>query len=880
MDCIQEIVTRSGIDHDSARDLLEMVQKEKERLMAEGNIDSIDSQLQKYAQGLGENADEWALRKEKETARNIVRRIAIEERLAEDVQSGAAKNIVQAIEQYLIGSHKGFKNARASVAAKKSDLELRYIGKILAEIEMEKPHLIKVLKKGDNKFLEDVVAEMFVLDDPKLRGKASENPDAAFLAELMADVSNNARLRLNGAGADIRHLKGWVPQRHDIPRIMDRGKVEWKAFLLDNGLLDMERTFGKGASAKFYGETLDEIYENILFGGGVDPVHFDGKTMSGTANLADQLSRKHRKLHFKDAAAWIEYSKNFGAGNVFETIIGHLRQSATDITMLETFGTEPQAFLEQIINRQRGIIRASENLKDKEKSKLLKKLPENLHQANNRIQIAFQLVSGKAYQPANITFAKISANIRGIISMSKLGMAVMSSITDLGTAASRLRNQDVPLLDGYAGMVHGLFEGKLPKEKKEIAYLLGVGFDGVLGDINAYLTAPDQMVSGKIAHMQHVISKISGQSAWTDRMRTSFALMSSAHLAKRAALSYAEISDNLKHNLDLHGIGEAEWAMYQELNLRAADGKEYLVPEAVHDLPDELIDQYIDLEARKAELFLAQDAYSHENSIMLSSVGEDSNNNYFERYFDRLRSNARKELQDKLQRYFIEEADYGVIRPDERTRMYQTAGHKPGAVMGEVMRFMTYFKELPIAFTQRHLHRMWNGGPNGKTDVDGLAHIIASSMVLGYVAMSLKDIAKGREPRDLTDSATWSAALLQGGGAGIYGDFLIGKFSRFRDGPIEAIAGPTFSIGDDILKQVNNAFHGEFDGGDLMYLGMNNTPFVNLWYTRAVLDYAILYRLQEMVSPNYLRRKERNMKKEYGQEFILPPSQVIPRGGF
>jgi hypothetical protein len=60
---------------------------------------------------------------------------------------------------------------------------------------------------------------------------------------------------------------------------------------------------------------------------------------------------------------------------------------------------------------------------------------------------------------------------------------------------------------------------------------------------------------------------------------------------------------------------------------------------------------------------------------------------------------------------------------------------------------------------------------------------------------------------------------------------------------------------------------------------MNNTPFVNLWYTRIALDYSILYHLQEMASPGYLRRVERRMKKEYNQEHIIPPSTVIKRGG-
>jgi len=46
-----------------------------------------------------------------------------------------------------------------------------------------------------------------------------------------------------------------------------------------------------------------------------------------------------------------------------------------------------------------------------------------------------------------------------------------------------------------------------------------------------------------------------------------------------------------------------------------------------------------------------------------------------------------------------------------------------------------------------------------------------------------------------------------------------------------------------------------------------------LRYTRIALDYLVLYNLQEMVSPGYLKRSERNLKQQNGQSYILPPSQ-------
>ena len=51
--------------------------------------------------------------------------------------------------------------------------------------------------------------------------------------------------------------------------------------------------------------------------------------------------------------------------------------------------------------------------------------------------------------------------------------------------------------------------------------------------------------------------------------------------------------------------------------------------------------------------------------------------------------------------------------------------------------------------------------------------------------------------------------------------------------------------------------------------------YVPLLYTRAAVDYLILYHIQEALNPGSLRRMEQRLKKEQGQEFILPPSEVV-----
>jgi hypothetical protein len=52
---------------------------------------------------------------------------------------------------------------------------------------------------------------------------------------------------------------------------------------------------------------------------------------------------------------------------------------------------------------------------------------------------------------------------------------------------------------------------------------------------------------------------------------------------------------------------------------------------------------------------------------------------------------------------------------------------------------------------------------------------------------------------------------------------------------------------------------------DFLNFAINNTPFVNLFYTRPALDYLFLNALREATSPGFLKRQERRRFKDYGQ---------------
>ena len=215
-------------------------------------------------------------------------------------------------------------------------------------------------------------------------------------------------------------------------------------------------------------------------------------------------------------------------------------------------------------------------------------------------------------------------------------------------------------------------------------------------------------------------------------------------------------------------------------------------------------------------------------------------------------------------------------------------GTAPGTVLGEVARFFWQFKSFPITVLHKQLGRelFGKGATNisealvrGRGDILGLSHLIVATTLFGYLAMAAKDTFRGRKPRDFRNPKTVIAAMAQGGGLGIYGDFLFGEYSRFGKGFLSTLAGPTFAQIDDLHELWIKLRSGDDVAGNLVRLAMNNTPFINLFYTRFALDYLILFQIQELINPGYLRRMEARIRRDRGQKFHIPPSTVIPRGG-
>jgi hypothetical protein len=230
-----------------------------------------------------------------------------------------------------------------------------------------------------------------------------------------------------------------------------------------------------------------------------------------------------------------------------------------------------------------------------------------------------------------------------------------------------------------------------------------------------------------------------------------------------------------------------------------------------------------------------------------------------------------------------EEADTGMLTPDVRTHAIINESTTPGTLWGEFARSMMLFKTFSIAMVTKALPRIFAEGA-GHSRASVAAQWAIGMMVGGAISMQLKDFAKGRNPRDMADPGFWGAALLQSGGMGIFGDFLLQDANRFGGGLANTIAGPVAGFASDLQKLTVGNVQQAAEGTDTKFtaeaiqFAKNYAPLMNLWYTRLALDHLLFYHVQEAANPGYLRRMRQRTAREQNQSFWWAPDDNLPAG--
>ena len=817
--CFDEIsrVNAGELSDEELREILDRLETEYKRRKARGDLGALEQGMFEEGILMIQDAD-LARRIEK---RNRLINIIKEEQIME--QARRADELVGdpslGVEGVLVGVNAPFEGASRSVDALTGSIMNSQMGGMIADLSSAK--LLQRYNTMTGDFEREVARVISDLNTPNPTRNVGASADAQRIGEIMFKYQRSMLVRENQAGSYIRLKTGRVVRTsHDAAKLA-KAKIDgWKDFIRNR--LDYDKMDVRPDRIEDF---LDSAYEAITSGVRLsdEPMTDElAKAFRGPANLAKKRSAAG-VFTFKSADDWYDYNKVFGRGSLREAFQQDIGNAARSIAIMEKLGTNPQAMLDRVIKRLSQQHRAD--------SKKLARLKREGAVVN--LQAALDEITGDINIGSSTKIARWMHGYRALQTMSKLGGAAISAVSDVAFIASARIYQGRSFLDAWGDGVTAIFKGMSGPEMREFADRLGVGLEGQLGDFMSRFNASDD-IPGSVSKGMQLFFKLNLLGPWTDANKRGVGLMIANDLGREASKAFDALPEDLQRLLRIYEIDAGKWDTARSSVSKGPDGRDYIIPGEIEDT----------------------------------------------------------QVRENIFALITNETDNAVPSPGARERAILRRGYRPGTFAGEAIRTVTQFKSFSVTGLSRNLGRhMYGYGAkdmrdallNGKAGYVGLANAIAGTTFLGYMLMQVKEVMKGRDPRP-PSMETLVAAALQGGGLGIYGDFLFGEANRFGGGTLETLAGPgttTFADTLDLLQRARGVVTGGEDdlSGDAIRLLKSNLPFANLFYTKQAMDYLIWFQLQEMSNPGYLRRMERRIERENDQTFWLPPTSIVKTGG-
>jgi hypothetical protein len=657
-------------------------------------------------------------------------------------------------------------------------------------------------------------------------GENTGDASAREFAKAWQAASELLRKRFNRAGGAIAKRTDWgMPQNHDQIAITKAGYTAWRDFIGDR--LDRDKMIDEQTGLRFSDEKLELVLTDVY-----KTISTDGlnKLIPGAQGYGKSLGNRrqdHRFLSFETATGWLEYQKKFGDANSFDTMISHITNMSRDISLMEILGPNPAAtlqFLKQTL------------VKNAKTEKAVKQAKA----ADTKIDNLYMFVTGKNNSPVNGFWASTFAGTRQLLTAAQLGSASLGAITDLNfqrMARSFAGLPQTSTLNGYLKQLAPLGQ----REKGELAIRLGLIAEGWTSLAAAQMRYVGDVSGPEVTRrISDFVMRASLLSPMTSAGRWAFGMEFLGFMAQSRNLKFNELEPNFKRTFERYGLGESSWNQIRSTDLYNFEGATFLRPADIRARTD--------LTTSQAEFLTTR---------VLEMVNSETN--------------------------------FAVPSTNMRGKMMLQGDTRPGTVSGELARSFGMYKGFGVTLVNTHLIRgMSQEGVRGKGTY--FADLLLSATVMGALALQLKEMSKGRDPRPMFGDSDetmsfWGAAFLQGGGLGIYGDFLFADRNRYGGGLKETVAGPVVGVVDDALNlTVGNAIQlarGEDTkiGSELARFAQDYTPGSSIWYARLGLERVWWDRLQIMTDPKAkqkMRKRERKYKKDYGQKYWWAPGDAQP----
>jgi hypothetical protein len=679
----------------------------------------------------------------------------------------------------------------------------------------------------------------------ELHGEATGDARAVELAQAVRAVQDRMRRAFNAHGGAIAELDNYgVMHTHDVVQLRKAGFEAWRDAVEGRIAWDKIEDAARGAPfASKPGEIpprfqtdkfLRDVYEGITTRGWDDK---DPTMVVGGKALYNQRA-EHRVLHFKSGSDWLAYNREFGASDPFSAMMDGLHGLARDVALMRVLGPNARGGVEFAIQTaQKRVELAASSAKPGADLNAATKLAQRVNSQGKRAKAMLAHINGDANIPENEAWASFFSGTRSVLTSIQLGSAVVSSVTDAATMRMAAKVIGMKPRNVMSRSVQLTASRATRETAARMGYVASALADAGGGSARYF---GQLFGTGLPERLAGFTLRASGLSWVTDMRRIAFKMEFSGYLAENADRAFADIDSSLRQIFEARGITAQDWDALRDPAVRFSDpssGADFISP-----------------------------MYFLENQTGMSRAEAEG-------------------ISVRLDAVMSEQLEYAIPSASVEGRAMLQGTASPGSVSGELARSFMSYKSFAISLTLGQIRR-WKmvDGPMAKAKY--AAELSASLLLLGGLAVQLKELTKGNDPRPMDDATFWMAAAFQGGGLGIFGDFFAAEQNRIGGGLSETVAGPVVGFASSAIRPIASNITRAIEGDDVL-LGRDvanfaryNTPVASsLWYGRAAYDRIVADTLQSWLDPQaerLWRQQEKRRARDYGNASWWGRGDMLP----
>ncbi|MEE8098153.1 hypothetical protein V3N00_18175 [Acinetobacter baumannii] len=763
---------------------------------------------------------------------NLVNDLEIREQLVHELTSHSKLNPLEAMNRKLVmhTDQSGIQSVEHNIQA----VEVRYMS-ALADVFSKTQKGLGYLIDGDKVKL--LVKEIF--------GKPSGDAEIAGLAKSVQDTLEQLRLHYNRYGGDIKKLANYgIPQSHSHYKVIQAGQEAWVKYTLP--MTDRSKYRHEDGSLMSEAEVADvlkAVYHTIASEGhnkaSVQAHLVQSETDLPVGMNMQGLHQHHREVHFKDADAWVKYQEDFGEVNFHDLLSNHVRRMATEIGLMQTFGSNPEKLVKQL-----GHDLLNQMMQDPKYVKEHRKIQKQAALINKH----YDELAGQAL-PIDSNLAQVGGMLRSWTVATKMGSAFITAFSDQAT---------MKLASEMHGMAYSKVFGKhlkqfANKEDRDFAISIGLGVREMTNALVRFGDDDLASASTKLAKantntrkIANAVIRSSGLNHITASAKRAFGVSLMHHVSNlNSTKAWDQLGPKDKKMLEGGGIKQEDWTLLQQIQrTEAPTGEKLVTNKDIFNASDDAILAHYNFDKTG---YTAQELADHAFRL-------------------------KEQLANKYMNYIYTETNAAVLEVGARETTMMGLGRERGTMTNELTRFFMQFKQFPLAMITRQWTRaMAQGTPQEKFVY--LAKLFAYTTFMGAIVAQIQNLTQGKDLEDPTTLDFYMKSIVKGGSASFLSDAISATTDpterSIKDFLLPAAFKDVMSVGT-MVSGAGKQFLDERDssyGAEAVNVVKNNIPFQNVWYSRLVFDRLVIAELQEIFDEGYRERKQRRQESNYNMSY-------------